>query len=90
MFLSSDSDVIAMKIHLNELRSKFDLAMREGESFARMKEIHQQIKELESCIQVLEWNGISTTPSPRSKEEPASRSVNEKKYRHVEEPPPLL
>jgi hypothetical protein len=53
-----------------------------------MKEIHLQIKELESCIKVLEWNGNSAPP--RGKSEPASRAFNERRYRHVEEPPPLL
>jgi hypothetical protein len=88
MMLNPDSDVTALRIHLNELRSRFDQAMREGESFTTMKEIHLQIRELESCIKVLEWNGASSTF--RSTREPASRIPNEKKYRHVEEPPPLL
>jgi hypothetical protein len=88
MFLSPDSDVTAMRIHLNELRSRFDQAVRDGESFTVMKEIHLQIKELESCIKVLEWNG-SPAP-PRGRNEPASREFNERRYRHVEEPPPLL
>lgn len=88
MIQNPDSDVTAMRIHLNELRSRFDQAMREGESFTTMKEIHLQIRELESCIKVLEWNGITSTF--RSKSEPASRTLKEKRYRHIEEPPPLL
>ena len=88
MLVSPDSDVTAMRIHLNELRSRFDQAMREGESFLMMKDIHLQIKELESCIKVLEWNGDSF---PRFKnDEPASRTINDRKYRFVEDPPPLL
>lgn len=88
MIVSPDSDVTAMRIHLNELRSTFDQAMRDGNSFAMMKEIHLQIKELESCINVLEWNGGSV--SFRGQSEPASRVSYEKRYRHIEEPPPLL
>ena len=88
MILSPDSDVIAMRIHLNELRSKFDQAIRDGESFTTMKEIHSQIKELESCIKVLEWN--SGSYPPRGLREPASRAFNQKRYSHIEEPPPLL
>jgi hypothetical protein len=88
MILSPDSDVSAMRIHLNELRSTFDQAVREGGSFTMMKEIHLQIKELESCIKVLEWNGSSVPP--RGKSEPASREFSERRYRHIEEPPPLL
>ncbi|HUQ64856.1 MAG TPA: hypothetical protein VM101_01790 [Flavitalea sp.] len=88
MILSPDIDVTAMRIHLNELKSRLDQAIRDGESFFTMKEIHLQIKELESCINVLEWNGTSI--HPRGKNEPAARSYNEKRYRHIEEPPPLL
>ena len=86
--LSPDGDVTTMRIHLNELRSRFDQAMRDGESFTMMKEIHMQIKELESCIKVLEWNGGSVPP--RGKSEPASRIFSEIRYTYVEEPPPLL
>lgn len=86
MILSPDIDVTTMRIHLNELRSRFDQAMREGEEFSRMKEMHLQIKELESCIKVLEWSA----PIHRQGSEPASRVTGEKRYRHVEEPPPLL
>jgi hypothetical protein len=88
MILSPDSDVTAMRIHLNELRSRFDQAMRDGETFITMKEIHMQIKELESCIKVLEWNGASVPP--RGQAEPAARMFSERRYSHVEEPPPLL
>ncbi|MBL7698847.1 MAG: hypothetical protein JNK79_11835 [Chitinophagaceae bacterium] len=87
MILSPDTDVTTMKIHLNELRSKFDQAMREGESFSTMKEMHLQIKELESCIKVLEW---SAPMGHRERSEPASRVTGERRYRHIEEPPPLL
>jgi hypothetical protein len=88
MLVSHDSDVTAMRIHLNELRSRFDHAIREGESFTEMKEMHQQIRELESCIKVLEWNGSPFTGERN--EEPASRVIRERKYRFVEDPPPLL
>lgn len=88
MLVSPDSDVTAMRIHLNELQSRFDQAIREGESFVMMKEIHLQIKELESCIKVLEWNG---TPYQSERiGEASSRFSNERRYRHIEEPPPLL
>ncbi|RYG46199.1 MAG: hypothetical protein EOO01_16570 [Chitinophagaceae bacterium] len=87
MILSSDTDVTTMKIHLNELRSSFDSAMREGELFSKMKEMHLQIKQLESNIKVLEWNAPS---SPREKSEPASRIANDRRYRYVDDPPPLL
>ena len=88
MILSPATDVTAMRIHLNELRTRFDQAIRDGESFIIMKDIHSQIKELESCIKVLEWN--SGLFPPRGKSEPASRAFNEKRYSHIEEPPPLL
>ena len=42
----------------------------------------------ESCIKVLEWNG-SPFAGERN-EEPASRVIRERKYRFVEDPPPLL
>ena len=87
MILSPDTDVTTMKIHLNELRSRFDQAIREGESFSTMKQMHLQIKELESCIKVLEW---SAPMGQRERSEPASRVTGERRYRYVEEPPPLL
>jgi hypothetical protein len=89
MLVSPDSDVTAMRIHLNELRSRFDQAMREGESFSIMKDLHLQIKELESCIKVLEWEGSAPFSRFRS-EEPASRMTSDRRYRYVEDPPPLL
>jgi hypothetical protein len=88
MILNPDSDVVSMRIHLNELRSKFDQAIREGESFITMKEMHLQIKELESCIKVLEWH--ESPNDHRGRSEPASRVTNDRRYRHIEEPPPLL
>ena len=91
MIVSPDSDVTSMRIHLNELKSKFDQAMRDGESFTAMKEIHLQIKELESCIKVLEWSGGTSTFNPAAhNEEPASRITSQRRFRHIEEPPPLL
>ena len=82
MIANPASDVTAMRIHLNELRSKFDQAMRDGESLTAIKEIHLQIKELESCIKVLEWNG--------SRGENPPRVFDERRYSYIKEPPPLL
>ena len=85
MRLSPENDVTAMRIHLKELQSQFDKAMREGESFTTMKEIHMQIKELESHLKVLEWSGQRSMGN-----DPSSRTGGETRYRHIKEPPPLL
>lgn len=88
MILSPDRDITSMRIQLNELRSKFDQAMRDGVSYNTVKEIHLQIKELESSIKELEWNGGSAPT--RVYRNPTSRASTVKRYMHVEEPPPLL
>ena len=48
-------DVITIRNHLNELKTKFDNAMHEGEEFANLKKIYMEIKELECYLQVLAW-----------------------------------
>jgi len=53
-------DVTSLRIHVNELKSVFDRAMCEGDTFEQVKEIYMQIKELEYEIKVLEWSAIQT------------------------------
>jgi uncharacterized protein YxjI len=50
-----DVDVTAIRIHLNELKTRFDQAMRNGEEFAVLKKIYMEIKELEYHLKILEW-----------------------------------
>lgn len=49
------TDITAINIQLNELRSKFDLAMREEHDFQDLREIYLQIKELECYLNALNW-----------------------------------
>ena len=49
-------DAVGMRIHLNELRSAFDAAMRQEVITANIKHLYKQIKELESCLAVIEWD----------------------------------
>jgi hypothetical protein len=51
-------DATAMRIHLNELKSQFDNAMRDGEVFANLKKVYMEIKELECCLKVIEWQQV--------------------------------
>jgi hypothetical protein len=51
----TQKDAIAMRIHLNELRTQFDTAMRNGETFANLKKVYMEIKELECHLKVIEW-----------------------------------
>ena len=50
------NDVTAINIQLNELRSKFDQVMREGNDFTDLRETYQQIKQLECYINALHWD----------------------------------
>ena len=49
------TDIIAITIQLNELRSKFDKGMREGNEPADLKETSLQMKELECYLKALQW-----------------------------------
>jgi hypothetical protein len=49
------TDITAIIIQLNELRSKFDQGMREGHEPSDLKETYLQIKELECYLKVLQW-----------------------------------
>lgn len=51
----ASTDITAITIQLNELRSKFDLGMREGHEPADLKEIYLQMKELECYLKALQW-----------------------------------
>ena len=49
------TDVTAITIQLNELRSKFDQGMREGHEPSDLKETYLQMKELECYLKALQW-----------------------------------
>jgi hypothetical protein len=51
-----NSDITAINIELNELKSKFDQAMREGSEIIDLREIYLQMKELECHINALQWD----------------------------------
>ena len=51
----ASTDVTAITIQLNELRSKFDQGMREGHEPSDLKEIYLQMKELECYLKALQW-----------------------------------
>lgn len=50
------TDITAINIQLNELRSKFDLAMREEHEFQDLRETYLQMKELECYLNALSWD----------------------------------
>lgn len=50
------TDITSISIELNELKSKFDLSMRQGDSFANLKKVYMKIKELTCHLQALEWD----------------------------------
>ena len=50
------TDLTALSIQLNELRSKFDLGMREGHELADLKETYLQMKEIECHLKALQWD----------------------------------
>ena len=49
------TDITAITIQLNELRSKFDQAMREGSETSDLRETYLQMKELECYLKALQW-----------------------------------
>ena len=50
------TDITSLSIELNELKSAFDRAMRQGDSFANLKRVYMKIKELTCHLQALEWD----------------------------------
>lgn len=52
----STTDVTTITIQLNELRSRFDQAMREGHEFQELRETYLQMKELECYMNALQWD----------------------------------
>lgn len=49
------TDITAITIQLNELRSKFDQGMREGHEPCDLRETYLQIRELECYLKALQW-----------------------------------
>jgi hypothetical protein len=50
------TDITAISIELNELKSEFDRSMRQGDTFANLKKVYMKIKELTCHLQALEWD----------------------------------
>ena len=86
MRLTSDDDVTSISIRLNELRSRLDQGLRQGDSLPVLREIHLQIKELECYLTAMEWNPTLHASS----QQPAQRGNDAPRYRHIQESPPLL
>ena len=51
----ASTDITAITIQLNELRSKFDQGMSEGHEPSDLKETYLQMKELECYLRALQW-----------------------------------
>ena len=56
MAINIDNDVTSVSIRLNELKNKFDQGIRNGETFANVRKIYLQIKELECSRKAMRWN----------------------------------
>jgi hypothetical protein len=52
----ASTDITAITIELNELRSKFDQGMREGQEPSDLKETYQHMKLLECHLKALQWD----------------------------------
>jgi hypothetical protein len=50
------TDITSLSIQLNELKSKFDQSMRHGDTYANLKKLYMQIKELTCHLQTLGWD----------------------------------
>lgn len=76
-------DVNAMGIHLYELKSLFNQAVRDQRSIEDIKSLYMQIEQLETEWKLSkQWKAGSL-----SKQQRISR---ERKYPHIDEPSPLL
>jgi hypothetical protein len=56
MLQDTQDDVTSLRIRLNELRSQFDMVMRDGGTFDIVKAIYLRIKEIECYLRALQWN----------------------------------
>jgi hypothetical protein len=56
MALHLETDITSVSIHLNELRNQFDQCLRNGETFANVRKLYMQIKELECALKALVWD----------------------------------
>lgn len=66
MSLNANNDSTSIRIQLNELKSQFDHAIRDGDDFTNLKAIHLKIKELECQLNAMEWDVRNqTNPSTR-------------------------
>jgi hypothetical protein len=57
------ADVTAIIIQLNELRSKFDQGMREGQDMSDLRETYLLMKELECHLKALQWDPETNSPA---------------------------
>jgi len=74
-------DVISIRTHLNDLKTRFDSAMLEGEQFVIQKKIYMEIKELECHLKVMEWD---------SEKGRFNATDYKKNHSHIKEQKPLL
>ena len=49
------ADSAALTNLINELKSRFDHKLLQGESFEDVKKVYMQIKEIESHLNVIDW-----------------------------------
>jgi hypothetical protein len=63
MELQYDNDAASVSIHLNELKNKFDQCMRNGDTFANVRKLYMQIKELECALKALIWDPRTSSSS---------------------------
>jgi hypothetical protein len=55
MKANHEADATSLTILLNELKSKFDQKLIQGETFEIAKEVYMQIKQIESKLNVINW-----------------------------------
>lgn len=46
-------DVASIRMHLDEMKSAYERAMREGEIFVNLKKIYMEIREMECHLKAL-------------------------------------
>jgi hypothetical protein len=60
------TDLTSINIQLNELRSRFDQAMRENDESIDIRETYLHIKELECYVKALQWDPEHSAANPQA------------------------
>jgi hypothetical protein len=92
MALKNYDDTALLTMQLTQLKSTFEKKLQDGETFINLKKILLQIKDIEYTLFENDPESVrqkfNTPPLPSR--HMSLRDPLNARYRHIEEPPPLL